>query len=46
MTVDGSEGGTGAAPVEFAMHIGSPLRMRWFSLITVCVVLVFVIVSK
>ena len=26
MTVDGSEGGTGAAPVEFAMHIGSPLR--------------------
>ena len=24
--VDGSEGGTGAAPVEFAMHLGSPLR--------------------
>ena len=26
VTVDGSEGGTGAAPVEFAMHLGSPLR--------------------
>jgi len=24
--VDGSEGGTGAAPVEFADHIGAPLR--------------------
>ena len=26
MTVDGSEGGTGAAPTEFSDHIGSPLR--------------------
>lgn len=26
ITVDGSEGGTGAAPVEFTDHIGSPLR--------------------
>jgi glutamate synthase domain-containing protein 2 len=26
ITVDGSEGGTGAAPVEFADHIGAPLR--------------------
>ena len=26
VTVDGSEGGTGAAPVEFAANIGSPLR--------------------
>jgi len=26
ITVDGAEGGTGAAPVEFAQHIGSPLR--------------------
>ena len=26
VTVDGSEGGTGAAPVEFAMHLGCPLR--------------------
>ena len=25
ITVDGSEGGTGAAPVEFADHIGAPL---------------------
>ena len=25
-TVDGSEGGTGAAPVEFTDHLGSPLR--------------------
>ena len=26
ITIDGSEGGTGAAPVEFADHIGAPLR--------------------
>jgi glutamate synthase domain-containing protein 2 len=26
ITVDGAEGGTGAAPVEFAQHLGSPLR--------------------
>ena len=26
VTVDGSEGGTGAAPTEFSDHIGSPLR--------------------
>lgn len=26
ITVDGSEGGTGAAPVEFTDHIGAPLR--------------------
>ncbi len=26
IVVDGSEGGTGAAPVEFADHIGSPLQ--------------------
>ena len=26
ITVDGSEGGTGAAPVEFTDNIGSPLR--------------------
>jgi len=26
ITVDGAEGGTGAAPVEFSDHIGSPLR--------------------
>ena len=26
ITVDGAEGGTGAAPVEFADHIGVPLR--------------------
>lgn len=26
VTVDGSEGGTGAAPVEFTDHLGSPLR--------------------
>lgn len=26
VTVDGSEGGTGAAPVEFADHTGAPLR--------------------
>ena len=26
ITVDGSEGGTGAAPVEFTEHLGSPLR--------------------
>ena len=26
ITVDGAEGGTGAAPVEFADHIGAPLR--------------------
>lgn len=26
ITVDGSEGGTGAAPVEFTDHIGCPLR--------------------
>ena len=26
VTVDGAEGGTGAAPVEFAQHLGSPLR--------------------
>ena len=26
VTVDGSEGGTGAAPAEFTDHIGSPLR--------------------
>ena len=26
ITVDGSEGGTGAAPTEFSDHIGSPLR--------------------
>ena len=26
VTVDGAEGGTGAAPVEFAANIGSPLR--------------------
>lgn len=26
ITVDGSEGGTGAAPVEFADHMGAPLR--------------------
>ena len=26
ITVDGAEGGTGAAPVEFTDHIGSPLR--------------------
>lgn len=26
ITVDGAEGGTGAAPVEFADHLGSPLR--------------------
>ena len=25
ITVDGAEGGTGAAPVEFSDHIGSPL---------------------
>ena len=27
ITVDGSEGGTGAAPVEFTENIGSPLRL-------------------
>ncbi|WP_372366717.1 FMN-binding glutamate synthase family protein [Candidatus Uabimicrobium sp. HlEnr_7] len=26
ITVDGGEGGTGAAPLEFSNHIGSPLR--------------------
>lgn len=26
ITVDGGEGGTGAAPVEFSNHIGAPLR--------------------
>ncbi len=26
ITIDGSEGGTGAAPVEFADHMGAPLR--------------------
>lgn len=26
ITVDGSEGGTGAAPVEFSDHMGAPLR--------------------
>ena len=26
ITVDGAEGGTGAAPVEFADHFGAPLR--------------------
>ena len=26
ITVDGSEGGTGAAPVEFADHVGMPMR--------------------
>lgn len=26
ITVDGAEGGTGAAPVEFADHLGAPLR--------------------
>ena len=26
VTVDGSEGGTGAAPVEFTDHLGCPLR--------------------
>jgi glutamate synthase domain-containing protein 2 len=26
ITVDGSEGGTGAAPAEFADHLGAPLR--------------------
>ncbi len=26
ITIDGSEGGTGAAPVEFADHTGAPLR--------------------
>lgn len=26
ITVDGAEGGTGAAPVEFADHMGAPLR--------------------
>lgn len=26
ITIDGSEGGTGAAPVEFTDHIGAPLR--------------------
>ena len=26
ITVDGSEGGTGAAPTEFSDHVGSPLR--------------------
>ena len=26
VTVDGSEGGTGAAPTEFSDHVGSPLR--------------------
>lgn len=26
ITVDGSEGGTGAAPVEFADHVGTPLQ--------------------
>ncbi len=25
ITVDGSEGGTGAAPVEFTDHLGSPV---------------------
>lgn len=27
IVVDGSEGGTGAAPVEFANHLGTPLRV-------------------
>ncbi len=27
ITIDGSEGGTGAAPVEFADHTGAPLRV-------------------
>ena len=26
IVVDGSEGGTGAAPVEFTDHVGMPLR--------------------
>lgn len=26
ITVDGSEGGTGAAPVEFSNSVGTPLR--------------------
>ena len=28
IVVDGSEGGTGAAPVEFTDHVGVPLRRR------------------
>ena len=28
ITVDGAEGGTGAAPAEFTDHLGSPLRMQ------------------
>jgi glutamate synthase domain-containing protein 2 len=27
IVVDGGEGGTGAAPVEFSNHVGTPLRM-------------------
>jgi nicotinate-nucleotide pyrophosphorylase len=26
IVVDGSEGGTGAAPIEFVDHVGTPLR--------------------
>ena len=26
ITVDGGEGGTGAAPIEFSDHIGTPMR--------------------
>ena len=26
ITIDGAEGGTGAAPVEFTDHLGSPLK--------------------
>jgi len=31
VTVDGAEGGTGAAPIEFSDHLGFPLRegLRW-----------------
>ena len=29
VTVDGAEGGTGAAPAEFSDHLGSPSGMGW-----------------
>ena len=30
ITVDGGEGGTGAAPLEYTNSVGMPLREPWF----------------
>ena len=46
ITVDGSEGGTGAAPVEFTDHLGSPLRDALYLLIMPLLAQACVIVSK